>query len=111
AMKESARLLEQMAALAAAVRDTGREQQAALVQVAEGVASQAGALAALQAGERQLVRLEEALNTNLAALSATQTFEQAVHRLTAAVHLLTARTTSDGRPSRLGPRPGPSAAA
>jgi biopolymer transport protein ExbB/TolQ len=110
AAKDSTRLLEQMAALAEAVRDTGREQQAALVQVAEGVAAQAGALAELQEGEKQLLRLEASLNANLSALAATQTFEQAVHSLTAAVHLLTARTTSDGRPSRLGPRPGPAAA-
>jgi biopolymer transport protein ExbB/TolQ len=107
----STRLLEQLATLATAVRDTGREQQAALVQVAEGVAAQAGALTQLQSGGRELARLETALNENLNALAAAQTFEQAVHSLTAAVHLLTARTVGEGRTSRLGPRPGPAAAA
>src|SRR5262249_46032475 len=35
----SNQLLQQMASLAAAVRDTGREQQAALARVAEGIAN------------------------------------------------------------------------
>ncbi|HVS34065.1 MAG TPA: MotA/TolQ/ExbB proton channel family protein, partial [Gemmataceae bacterium] len=39
AVEQTARLMEQLASLAAAVRDTGREQQAALVRVAEGVSA------------------------------------------------------------------------
>jgi biopolymer transport protein ExbB/TolQ len=86
-----ARLFEQVAGLAAAVRDTGREQQAALVHVAEGVAAQAGALTRLQEGEKDLLRLQGALQQNLAALAAASSFDQVLHNLTAAVHLLTAR--------------------
>jgi hypothetical protein len=92
AVEGSARLYEQMAALAAAVRDTGREQQAALARVAEGLSAQAEALAQLQEGEGQLIRLQASLQQNLAALAGAGAFEEAVHNLTAAIHLLTART-------------------
>jgi biopolymer transport protein ExbB/TolQ len=91
AADQGARVTEQVAALAAAVRDTGREQQAALLRVAEGVSAQAAALARLQEGERALVQLQAALQQNLQALAASGQFDQAVHSLTAAVHLLTAR--------------------
>jgi hypothetical protein len=111
AVEGSTRLLEQLAVLAETVRSTGREQQAALLQVAEGVTAQAKVLGELQAGEKHLLRLEETLQQNLAALAGAQNFEQALHSLTAAVHLLTARVPGEARPSRLGPRPGPGAAA
>jgi biopolymer transport protein ExbB/TolQ len=105
ATERGAALVEQIAGLAAAVRQTGQEQQAALARVAEGVMAQAKVLGQLQAGERQLLKLEEALAQNLAVLENAQTLEQAVHSLTAAAHLLTARAAPDARPSRLGPRP------
>ncbi len=103
-VEQTARLIEQMAALAAAVRDTGREQQAALVRVAEGVSAQAGALGRLQEGETNLVHLQAVLHQNLAALASASNFEQAVHSLTAAVHLLTARAAAPagGPAPRLG---------
>jgi biopolymer transport protein ExbB/TolQ len=91
AVEQTARLMEQMAALAAAVRDTGREQQEALMRVAEGVAAQAAVIGRLQEGENNLVHLQAVLHQNLAALASAGNFEQAVHSLTAAVHLLTAR--------------------
>jgi biopolymer transport protein ExbB/TolQ len=97
--------LERMTAVAEAVEQTGQAQQLALVQVAERVAEQAEALARLQDGEGHLLRLHEALNQNLVAVTAAGTFEQALHSLTAAVHLLTARS---GAPASSGPvaRPG-----
>ncbi len=73
AEKVSGQLLEQVASLAAAVT----RQHAALAQ--------------LQEGERQLVRLQETLARNLDSLAGAGSFEEAVHSLTAAVHLLTAR--------------------
>jgi biopolymer transport protein ExbB/TolQ len=94
ALEQGARLLEQMAGLAAAVRDTGREQQAALGRVAEGVSAQATALARIQDGEKDLIHLQAVLHQNLAALASASNFDQAVHSLTAAVHLLTARTAA-----------------
>jgi hypothetical protein len=92
----STQLLQQISALALAVRDTGREQQAALMRVAEGVANQAAVLGKLQEGETNLVHLQAVLHQNLAALAGASSFEDAVHTLTAAVHLLTTRV---GAPS------------
>jgi biopolymer transport protein ExbB/TolQ len=111
AVEGGGKLLEQMAALAEAVRDTGREQQAALARVAEAVADQAKELAHLQAGEKQLLRLQETLNQNLAALAGAETFEQALHSLTAAVHLLTVRAQPEPRAAKLPARDHPGAAA
>lgn len=111
AVDQSAAWLEQLAALAASVRETARAQQAALLEVAESVVGQAEVLGRLQEGEKQLIRLQEALNQNLTALSGAGSFEQAVQSLTAAVHLLTARASvlPTGGVSRLGPRPGAAA--
>jgi hypothetical protein len=86
-----AALLQQLALVAAAVRDTGREQQESLRQVAEGVASQAATLTRLQEDAANVVHLQAVLHQNLAALASASAFEEAVHGLTAAAHLLTAR--------------------
>jgi biopolymer transport protein ExbB/TolQ len=90
-LEQSGKLLEQTAALAAAVRDTGLAQQEGLARVADGVCAQAEALGMLQHNEKQLIRLQEALHQNLTALAGAGAFEQAVHTLTAAVHILTSR--------------------
>jgi hypothetical protein len=63
----------------------------ALSRMAQQMAAQAESLAQLQAGEGQLVRLQEMLQQNLASLAGAGAFEQAVQSLTAAIHLLTAR--------------------
>jgi hypothetical protein len=105
-------VLDHIGAVAQGVRDTGREQQTALAQAAQGIAAQAEALARLQQNEGQLVRLQEALHRNLEALTGAGAFEQAVHSLTAAIHLLTARAgavPAAGAPPRVGPRPGAAA--
>lgn len=41
--------------------------------------------------EEQLIKVEQQLSTNLEAVRAAETFEETLHNLTAAVHLLTAR--------------------
>jgi len=110
-MDQSAALVQRLGELAAAVRDTSRDQGAGLAQVAQSLTAQTQALAGLQSGEKHLVRLQEALHQNLAALNGAGAFEQAVHSLTAAIHLLTARNggaTSPGS-GRLGSRPGTAA--
>jgi biopolymer transport protein ExbB/TolQ len=84
-------IMQQLAGMAIAVRDTGREQQQSLARVADGVAAQAAALAKLQEGAGNLVHLQAVLHQNLAALASASDFEEAVHSLTAAVHLLTSR--------------------
>jgi hypothetical protein len=90
----TAQLMQQLANLAAAVRDTGREQQASLARVAEGIAGQTAALGKLQEGESHLIHLQAVLHQNLAAIAGASAFEEAVHSLTAAVHLLTAKAGS-----------------
>ena len=101
-------LVEKLTVLAATVRDTSKEQQAALVQVAQAVAAQVEVLAELQDNEKHLQRLQETLNQNLTALAGVGTFEEALHSLTAAIHLMTARTATSAA-ARVGPRPGAAA--
>jgi hypothetical protein len=91
AIEQSAQLFEQFGAVAVAVRDTGREQQASLAGVGEAVAAQAAALDRLQQDAANLVNLQAVLHQNLAVLAGAGSFDQAVHSLSAAVHLLTAR--------------------
>jgi biopolymer transport protein ExbB/TolQ len=97
--------LERMTSVAEAVEETGHSQRLALVQVADRIVEQSEALGRLQDGETHLLRLHDALNQNLAAVTSSGTFEQALHSLTAAVHLLTARTSgplSNGSAARPG---------
>jgi hypothetical protein len=82
-------LLEKLGALAVAVRDAGRDQQQQLGKIAQGLQAQAEALGSLQEGEKQLLQLQETLQLNLNTLAGAGAFEQAVHSLTAAIHLLT----------------------
>jgi hypothetical protein len=98
-------LLERLGTLVSGVREREREQHTALTETVAAVTAQTEALARLQQDQQQLVRLEAALQQNLAALSGAGAFEEAVHSLTAAIHLLTARA---GAP-RLGQRPGAAA--
>jgi biopolymer transport protein ExbB/TolQ len=90
---QTAALLEKITALAASVRDAGRDQQALLAKIASGLNGQADALARLQEGEKQLLILQDTLQHNLNTLAGAGTFEQAVHSLTAAIHLLTLHST------------------
>jgi hypothetical protein len=50
------------------------------------------ALAQVAGQEEQLLRLEERLTRNLEAVRGAEAFDQTLHNLTAAVHLLTARS-------------------
>jgi biopolymer transport protein ExbB/TolQ len=108
-MGQSAGLVERLGGLADAVREANREQQLALAQVARGVAAQVEALVSLQENERQLLRLQETLAQNLTALAGAGAFEEAVHSLTAAAHLLTARATPAGNAAKVTQRPGAAA--
>jgi hypothetical protein len=96
-LDQGAGLMERIGALATAIRDTGREQREALAQVTAGLSGPLHALAKVQEGETQLIRLQELLNQNLSALAGAGAFEQAVSSLTAAIHLLTARAGSAPR--------------
>jgi len=92
AAEQGGKLLDGLSAMATAVRDAGREHLAALSRVGEMMAAQALTLVQLQAGEKQLIQLQTVLHENLSALAGAGAFEEAVHNLTAAVHLLTSRT-------------------
>jgi biopolymer transport protein ExbB/TolQ len=107
---QNAGFVQQLSSLAGVVREASREQQAGLAQVAQALAGQIEALARLQEGEKQMARLQETLSQNLATLASAGSFEEALHSLTAAIHLLTARA---GQPAavagRVGSRPGAAA--
>jgi biopolymer transport protein ExbB/TolQ len=89
--KRLARLLDAMKAQ----RDEHRTQTQASVQqlseVKADLARLTTELAALAHGERDLVRLQATLADNLRLLRETQQIDQALHGLTGAIHLLTAR--------------------
>lgn len=106
AVERSRALYEGLTALATVLRDTGREHQAAMAQVMERLTAQGDMLARLHEDESQLTRLQDTLQRNLTVLASAGTFEQAVESLTAAIHLLSART--GGSPT-LGARQGKAA--
>ncbi len=94
-------LLDTVSQLAASLRDTGREHQLALARLTDGLAGQVEALVKVQAGEAELLRVQELLSQNLTLLAGANTFEQAVQSLTAAVHMLTARASAVTPPPAL----------
>jgi hypothetical protein len=112
AVSSSGATIEKLAVHARAVCEAGREQQQALARIIQGIASQAQTMAQVHDGEKELLRLQQILNQNLTALTGAGTFEQAVHSLTAAIHLLTTRTgavAQAGEIKRPGTRPGAAA--
>jgi biopolymer transport protein ExbB/TolQ len=92
ALDQGAGIMERITALATGIREAGREQREALAKVTAGMSGPLEALAKVQEGEKQLIQLQEVLNQNLSTLAGAGTFEQAVNSLTAAIHLLTARS-------------------
>jgi hypothetical protein len=112
---------QQLAALESQTVEQGRavfgqmkDLAEAVARVADGLAAQARTLAQLQQGEKQLAQLQMLLQQNLATLAASGSFEKAVHSLTAAIHLLTARAGPEPsalaafRPAPEPARPSPS---
>ena len=84
-------VLESVGKLAAALKDTSREHQVGLARLTDAIGASVEKASKIQAGEAQLLRLQETLNQNLTLLANSATFEQAVESLTAAIHLLTTR--------------------
>jgi biopolymer transport protein ExbB/TolQ/uncharacterized protein YaeQ len=99
AVERTKALYDGLTALTTVLRDTNREHQAALAQIVQKLGGQAETLARIQEGEAQVVRLQETMQHNLAALANSGAFEQAVASLTAAIHLLTAKTSVPPRPA------------
>jgi hypothetical protein len=69
-----------------------RQQVIALKPIAEGMAALSQVLSHIQDNEGHLLRLQQLLQNNLVALEGAGAFEDAVHSLTAAIHLMTARS-------------------
>jgi biopolymer transport protein ExbB/TolQ len=107
AMERSAALLKQVESLAGAVR----EQQAAVMKMSDGIAQQTRVVAELLAGEKRLAEMQASLDRNLAVVAGSGAFEEALHSLTAAIHLLTARATDMPTAGRIGLAKRPGAAA
>jgi hypothetical protein len=101
-------LLDSVTQLAGALRESGREHQVTLARLTDTLGAQIQALAKVQSGETELMRLQELLAQNLSLLAGANTFEQAVQSLTAAVHMLTARAgaVSPAPALRIAPRSG-----
>jgi hypothetical protein len=98
-------MLDAVSKVANTLRESGREHQLALARLTDGLGAQVEALVKLQSGEAELVRVQELLAQNLSVLASANTFEQAVASLTAAVHLLTARSSAAVPPPlRIKPR-------
>jgi len=98
----SRRVEEQASAVLAPLTALGNslaQQQTALLPLADGMQLLAATLAQLQENEGELLRLQNLMQQNLAGLAAAGSFEEAVHSLSAAIHLLTARAT--GAPWRV----------
>jgi len=74
------------------------EKLGSLAKLADRLAAQTEALVAVQEGNVQLVRLQESLQQNLETLADAGSFQQAVHSLTAAIHLFTSQMTTARRP-------------
>jgi hypothetical protein len=102
-------ILEQLTTLATAVNAVGRDHHAQLSEVCDRLAQQVGAAARLQQDGQELRLLQESLNQNLASLAETGRFEEAMHSLTAAIHLLTARAAPPAGSSGFKNRPGTAA--
>lgn len=81
-----ARLVEQL-------NEFQQKLSASLGDVTADVCHQARLVAGVQASEQHLIRQQQNLDRNLHLLANAETLQQAVHSLTAAVHLLTSRTT------------------
>jgi hypothetical protein len=111
-LQQTNAVLERLTALATSVRDASREQQTALAQLAQAVAAQVETLKTISDEDHQLLNLQGSLDRNLTVLAGAGTLEQAVHSLTAAIHLLTARAAAvppSPPASRSGVRPGAAA--
>ncbi len=88
AQEQVSETLRPMANLAGALR----QQVVALKPMADAMTALEQALSRLQQDEGQLVRLQSLMQQNLGTLAAAESFDEAVHSLAAAVHLLTARS-------------------
>lgn len=97
-------VLDALTNLAASLKETGREHQAAIARLTDAIGLSVEMISKVHTDESQLLRLQESLNQNLTLLANSATFEQAVESLTAAIHLLTTRVNpSQAQTARIVP--------
>jgi biopolymer transport protein ExbB/TolQ len=84
-------IIERLTSFTTVVQNAGREHQVSLSRLCQQVGEYIEAATRLAEEGKRLHNLQETLNQNLASLAETGTFEEALHSLTAAIHLLTAR--------------------
>jgi biopolymer transport protein ExbB/TolQ len=102
-------VLERISGLVSATNRLGQEQHSALSQVCQRLTEQIDAVTRLGDGSKELCSLQESLDRSLASLAETGKFEEAIHSLTAAIHLLTARAGPGAGNVRMANRPGTAA--
>jgi len=82
---------EQVGKLASSLHDSSIQQQQSLQKVVESLTRQTNSLVELQQGEKHLIQIQNLMQQNLNQIHSTGDFQEAVHCLTAAVHLLTSK--------------------
>jgi biopolymer transport protein ExbB/TolQ len=93
AVSQVSKSIEKMSVQAAALLAAAHEQQTAMTALIQKLSEQAQHVGRLQEWEKELVGVQQSLSQNLQALTASGAFQEAVHSLTAAIHLLTSRAT------------------
>ncbi len=96
--QSAALVLDRLQQLTATLTGGIQQQQAALGDLVQKVAGQTEMLARLAEGGSQLAQVQHLLQQNLDVLASAGSFDQAVSSLTAAIHLLTARTGGPSLP-------------
>lgn len=82
---------QQVGVLASSLHESSIGQQQSLQKIVDGLANQTNALLELQQGEKHLIHVQKLMQENLQQIHSAGDFQEAVHCLTAAVHLLTSK--------------------
>jgi biopolymer transport protein ExbB/TolQ len=98
AVSQVAKSIEKMSSQISAVLTTAHEEQSAMTALIQKLSEQAQNVARLQEWEKELIGVQQSLSQNLQALTASGAFQEAVHSLTAAIHLLTSRAAAPVSP-------------
>lgn len=85
------KLTEQVGKLASSLNDSTTQQQQSIQKIVDSLTSQTSSLMELQAGEKHLIQIQKLMQENLNQIHSAGDFQEAVHCLTAAVHLLTSK--------------------
>lgn len=84
-------VVEHMSNLATSIKDSGKSQLQEIQRLSEAMGKQTNMLWELQQGEKHLAHLQNVLQENLRLVNTTGNFQEAIHCLTAAVHMFTSK--------------------